>query len=83
MLGDFFMLQRNCLRAVGVEQHRLNQRLRRPQGRALCDEDLNAYARRASPALSRVFAEGLRVQVNTDAEATVLRQGDHSVSLGD
>jgi len=83
VLVQFFVLQRNCLRAVGVEQHRLNQRLRRAQGRALCDEDLNAYARRASPALSRVFAEGLGVTVDTDAGATVLRQGDRSVSLTD
>lgn len=83
VLVDFFSLQRNCLRAVTVEQQRLNQRLERPQGRALCDEDLNAYARRASPALSRVFAEGLGVSVDTDARATVLRQGDRSISLAD
>lgn len=83
VLVDFFALQRSCLRAVGVEQHRLNHRLERPQGRPLCDEDLNAYARRASPALSRVFAEGLGVEVNTDSTATVLGRGDTSVCLTD
>jgi len=83
VLVEFFALQRNCLRAVGVEQHRLNVRLQRPQGRPLCDEDLNAYARRTSPALSRVFAEGLGVPVHTEAQATVLGQGDGSVTLAD
>jgi len=83
VMAEFFALQRNCLRAVGVEQHRLNERLRRPQGRPLCDEDLNAYARRASPALNRVFAEGLGVAVHTDAPATILARGAHSVCLSD
>ena len=83
VMAEFFALQRNCLRAVGVEQHRLNERLRRPQGRPLCDEDLNAYARRASPALNRVFAEGLGVAVHTDAPATVLARGANSVCLSD
>ena len=83
VLVEFFTLQRNCLRAVGAEQRRLNERLQRPQGRPLCDEDLNAYARRTSPALSRLFAEGLGVAVNTDAKATVLGQGDGSVTLVD
>jgi hypothetical protein len=82
-MTEFFALQRRCLRAVGAEQEHLNQRLQRPQGRPLCDEDLNAYARRASPALNRVFAEGLGVAVKTDASATVLGQGDSSLSLTD
>jgi len=83
VLVEFFSLQRNCLRVVGVEQHRLNVRLQRPQGRPLCDEDLNAYARRTSPALNRVFAEGLGIAVATDANRTVLGQGDGSVTLAD
>ena len=83
VMVEFFCLQRNCLRAVGAEQHRLNARLRRAQGRPLCDEDLNAYARRASPALNRVFAEGLGVAVHTDAPATVLARGPLGVCLAD
>jgi hypothetical protein len=83
VMVQFFALQRNCLRAVGAEQHRLNVRLRRPQGRPLCDEDLNAYARRASPALNRVFAEGLGVAVRTDAATTMLALGENSVSLAE
>ena len=83
VLVEFFTLQRNCLRAVGAEQRRLNERLQRPQGRPRCDEDLNAYARRTSPALSRLFAEGLGIAVNTDGKATVLGQGDGSVTLVD
>jgi hypothetical protein len=83
VLVEFFALQRSCLRAVGVEQHRLNVRLQRPQGRLLCDEDLNAYARRASPALSRVFAAGLAVSLTTDANATVIGDADGSVALSD
>lgn len=83
VMVEFFALQRNCLRAVAVEQHRLNLRLRRPQGRPLCDEDLNAYARRASPALNRLFAEGLGVVVHTDAPATILARGKLNVSLSD
>jgi hypothetical protein len=81
--AEFFALERACLRAAGAEQHRLNERLRRKQGRPLTGEDLAHYERRATPNLGRVLAEGLGLTITADANATVLSHGPHTLTLAD
>lgn len=81
---EAFALERRVLRLVGREQAKLNERLRRTPGRALTGLDLAAYNRpRTGPPLYETLAAGLGVTIETDAGATVLRCGDHSVTLTD
>jgi hypothetical protein len=82
--ADVFALERRCLRAVAAEQRVLNERLRRPQGRALCGADVAAYTRpRSGPPFARTLGDGLGITVTTDATSTVLRHGDHGLTLND
>jgi hypothetical protein len=82
--ADVLALERRCLRAVRAEQSRLNDRLRRPQGRPLMGADLAIYNRpRTGPVLETTLADGLGLSIATDATATVLRREDRSVSLTD
>jgi hypothetical protein len=82
--ADGFALERRCLRAVAREQGTLNERLRRPPGRALTGVDLATYNRpRTGPPLYMTLAEGLGVSVVSDAAATVVRCGDRSLTFTD
>ena len=82
--AETFALERRCLRAVGAEQRRLNERLKREPGRALVGEDLAAYTRpRSGPPLAETLAAAFGLTITTDADATVLRAGDLSLSLTD
>ncbi len=82
--ADVFALERRCLRAVAREQTRLNERLRRPPGRALTGADLAVFTRpRCGPPLFATLADGLGVSVTTDAASTVVRCGDHSLTFTD
>jgi hypothetical protein len=80
--ADVFALERRCLRAVRDEQMQMNERLRRPQGRPLTGADLAIYYRpRTGPPFETTLAQGLGLSITTDATATVLRHGDHALSL--
>jgi hypothetical protein len=82
--ADVFALERRCLRIVEREQGKLNERLRRPAGPALTGADLAAYTRpRNGPPLFATLAEGLGVQVTSDAASTVIRYEDRSLTLTD
>jgi len=82
--SDAFALERRCLRIVGREQGKLNERLRRQPGRALTGADLAAYNRpRNGPPMFETLAEGLGVTVTTDAASTVIRHGDRSLTFTD
>jgi hypothetical protein len=82
--ADVFALERRCLRVVGREQGKLNERLRRQPGRALTGVDLAAYNRpRNGPPLFETLAEGLGVSVTSDAASTVVRHGDRSLTFTD
>ena len=80
---ELFELERTCLRAVGAEQQRINERLRRQPGRALVTDDLAAYDRRCTPVVERVLAEGLGLSITTSTSATVVAQGPRQLSLND
>lgn len=82
--AEAFALERRVLRLVGREQAKLNERLRRAPGPALTGEDLAMYSRpRFGPPLYETLAAGLGLTIATDAAATVLRCGDHSLTLTD
>ncbi|MEZ4361896.1 MAG: hypothetical protein R3B48_17025 [Kofleriaceae bacterium] len=82
--ADVFALERRCLRLVGREQGKLNERLRRPPNPTLTGADLAAYNRpRFGPPLFATLAEGLGVTVTSDGTATVLRCGEHRLTLND
>jgi hypothetical protein len=84
MAADVFALERRCLRLVAREQGLLNERLRRKSGRALNHLDLGTYNRpRSGPQLYETLAEGLGVSVTGDADATVIRYGDRSLTFAD
>ena len=79
-----FSLERRCLRAVAGEQRRLNARLHRQPGRALTARDLAVYNRpRTGPPLELTLAEGLDLEITTDATSTLLRHGEHQLILCD
>ncbi|HEX4381787.1 MAG TPA: hypothetical protein VH083_02515 [Myxococcales bacterium] len=79
--AECFALDRLVLRTVGNEQEIVNRRLGRKQGRALTTEDLTAYARRCTPVLNKVLAEGLGLSISSTAGATVVAHGPHSLTL--
>jgi hypothetical protein len=82
--ADAFALERRCLRIIGREQGKLNERLHRPPGRALTSIDLATYNRpRNGPPLYETLAEGLGVSVISDAASTVVRCGDRSLTFTD
>jgi hypothetical protein len=82
--GDVFALERRCLRAVGREQQRLNDRLRRRPAPPLSGRDLAIYNRpRTGPPLELTLADGLGLSITNDASSTLLSYGDHSLSLTD
>lgn len=82
--AEGFALERRVLRLVGRELGKLNERLQRPPGRALTGMDLAVYNRpRFGPPLYETLAGGLGLTIDTSAEATVLRHGDHSLTLTD
>ncbi|HEX7842879.1 MAG TPA: hypothetical protein VF469_35640 [Kofleriaceae bacterium] len=82
--ADGFALERRCLRVVGREQGKLNERLQRQPGRALTGADLAAYTRpRNGPPLFATLAEGLGVSVTSDAASTVVRYEDRSLTITD
>jgi hypothetical protein len=82
--ADVFALERRCLRLVGREQGKLNERLQRRSGPALTGADLATYNRpRFGPPLFMTLAEGLGVTVTSDAAATVIRSEDRSLTLTD
>lgn len=82
--ADVFALERRCLRVVAREQGTLNERLRRPPGRALTGADLATYTRpRNGPPLCTTLAEGLGVSVTCDAASTVVRHEDRSLTFTD
>jgi hypothetical protein len=84
VVADVFALERRCLRIVEREQGKLNERLRRPPGRALTGADLAAYNRaRNGPPLYATLAEGLGVSVTSDAVSTVIRYEDRSLTFTD
>jgi hypothetical protein len=79
-----FSLERRCLRAVAGEQRRLSARLHRQPGRALTARDFAVYNRpRTGPPLEITLAEGLDLEITTDATSTVLRHGEHQLTLCD
>jgi hypothetical protein len=84
VVADVFAFERRCLRIVGREQAKLNERLRRKPGRALATADLAAYTRpRFGPPMFTTLADGLGISVTSDAAATVVRHGDHSLTITD
>lgn len=82
--ADVFALERRCLRTIAREQGKLNERLRRPQGRTLTSADLPAYTRpRNGPSLGETLGHGLGVSVTSDAASTVVRYQDRSLTFTD
>jgi hypothetical protein len=82
--ADVFALERRCLRVIEREQGKLNERLRRPPGRALTGADLATYNRpRTGPPFHTTLAEGLGVSVTSDAAGTVIRYDDRSLTFTD
>lgn len=82
--ADAFALERRCLRIIGREQGKLNERLQRPPGRALTSVDLATYNRpRNGPPLFETLAEALGVSVTSDAASTVVRHEDRSLAFTD
>jgi hypothetical protein len=78
---DCFALDRQVLRVVGNEQQIVNDRLKRKPGRALTTDDLAAYARRCTPVLNKVLAEGFGVTVDSSKDSTVISHGQNSLTL--
>jgi len=82
--ADAFALERRCLRVIGREQGKLNERVQRPPGRALTNVDVATYNRpRNGPPLYETLAEGLGVSVTSDAASTVVRYEDRSLTFTD
>jgi hypothetical protein len=80
--ADVLALERRCLRFVRGEQRALNERLRRPSGRALTGDDLALYNRpRTGRPLDATLAEAFGLSVTTDHESTVLSYDGDSLSL--
>lgn len=81
---DAFALERRGLQLLEREQGSLNTRLRRAQSRPLTPADMAAFNnQRSGPALSATLAEGLGITVTSDANATVVSYGDHSLTLSE
>jgi hypothetical protein len=78
---DCFALDRQVLRAVGNEQQIVNDRLKRKPGRNLTTDDLAAYARRCTPVLNKILAEGFGVTVDSSKDSTVISHGQNSLTL--
>lgn len=82
--ADVFALERRCLRVIAREQGALNERLGRPPGRALTNVDLGVYTRpRFGPPFHTTLADGLGVSVTSDAATTVVRCGEHTLTITD
>jgi hypothetical protein len=80
--ANAFALERRCLQIIEREQARLNARLSRPPGRTLTSVDLAAYTRpRNGPPLFATLADGLAISATSDAASTMLRCGDHSLTI--
>ena len=78
---DCFALDRLVVRTMGNEQRIINERLQRKPGRALTTDDLSAYARRCTPVLNKVLAEGFGIGIASTAGSTVLSHGQNSLTL--
>ena len=79
-----FALERRCLRIVRREQGTLNERLSRRPAPVLTSIDVATYTRpRNGPLVSATLAQGLGVSIISDADSTVLRYGDHSLTFTD
>jgi hypothetical protein len=82
--AEVFAIERHALRAIAREQGTLNARLQRAPGRPLVGSDIVAYNRpRTGPPLAAVLADGLGITVTGDAEATVVRYGDRTLTFTD
>jgi hypothetical protein len=80
--ANAFALERRCLRIIEREQAALNARLSRPPARTLTSVDLAAYTRpRNGPPLFATLAEGLGITATSDAASSLLRCGDHSLTI--
>ncbi|HEY4244060.1 MAG TPA: hypothetical protein VGM88_29810 [Kofleriaceae bacterium] len=77
-----FALERRCLRLVEREQATLNARLQRPASRTLTNVDLAVFTRpRNGPPFAETLARGLGIFATSDAASTVIRVGDHSMTI--
>lgn len=84
IIAESFALERRCLRLIEREQAKLNERLRRPNGRQLTSADLAAYNRpRCGPAHFQLLAEGLGLEVSSTSASTVFTYGGQSLTLTD
>ena len=84
VVAEGFALERRGLDLLTREQGLLNQRLRRSPSRPLTPQDVAAFnAQRSGPAISATIAEGLGITVHSDAHTTVVRCGDHSLTLSE
>jgi hypothetical protein len=82
--ADVLSLERRCLRAVGEEQRRLNDRLKRPSAGSLTGADLAIYTRpRSGPPLESTLADGLGIAITTVATSSTLAFGEHRLTLTD
>jgi hypothetical protein len=80
--AEVFATERHALRAIAREQGTLNACIHRAPGRPLVGADLVAYNRpRTGPPLAGVLADGLGITVTGDADATVVRFGDRSLTF--
>jgi hypothetical protein len=78
---DCFALDRFVLKVIGTEQQIVNDRLKRKPGRALTTDDLSAYARRCTPVLNKVLAEGLGITIFSTVDSTTVTHGQNSLTL--
>lgn len=84
ILAESFALERRCLRLIEREQGKLNERLRRPNGRQLTSADLAAYNRpRCGPAHFQLLADGLGLEASSTSAATVFTYGGQSLTITD
>jgi hypothetical protein len=81
--AELFALERAWLRAVTDEQRLINDRLLRPQGRALVGGDFGPQVRRAGPFLEQVLAQGLGLSITVRPDSATLSSGPHGISLAD
>jgi hypothetical protein len=81
LMIEFFALDRAVLRALELEQGKLNDCLRRSHGRPLSSDDVAAYSRRYTPVLHQVLAEGLGISITTSANSVTLISGGRELVL--
>jgi hypothetical protein len=84
VIADAYALERRCIRVAEREQGILNDRLRRAAGRPLTGLDVAAFNRpRFGPPLHVTLAAGLGLAIESEGAATVIRCGEHSITLAD